>query len=249
MTHIVAIGGGEIGRSEFPTETLEIDKQIIELSNKKKPVVLFVPTASGDSPGYAENFKQHYGERLGCVVSVLNLYSKPSISAIQKAIKEADIIYVGGGNTLKMMTLWRRVGVDKLLLKASLNGTLLAGLSAGAICWFKAGLSDSKSFTSNGKTWDYINVKGLGLSNLLLCPHFDTEPKRQPALKNALKGTSKIAIALDNCAALEVKDSEFRILSSKKGAKAYKAYWKDGKYFVENIEPSMQYTPIKNITG
>lgn len=139
MKHIVAIGGGEIGRPGYPIETTAIDKQIISASGKMNPNVLFVPTASTDSSGYCEVFRQHYGKRLGCTVTVLNLYSEPTEAAIEQEIDNADIIYVGGGNTLKMMTLWRRMGVDKLLANAYENGTVLCGLSAGAICWFEAG--------------------------------------------------------------------------------------------------------------
>lgn len=87
MKHIVVIGGGEIGRPGYPVETTDIDKQIISLSNKKNLEVLFVPTANSDSLSYYEVLNRHYG--------------KPHKSAIEHAIDSADIIYVGGGNTLK----------------------------------------------------------------------------------------------------------------------------------------------------
>lgn len=247
MTYIVAIGGGEIGRPGYPVDTTEIDRHIIALSEKKKPRVLFLPTASGDSPGYYESFRKHYGGRLGCATDVLNLYDKPGETTVEQAILSTDIIYVGGGNTLKMMMQWRRTGVDKLLVRAYQNGTILTGLSAGAICWFNAGLSDSRKFTSNGKTWNYINVRGLKLKDILLCPHYDVETERQPALKNSLQNTARIAIAIDNCAALEIKDDTFRILSSKSGAKAHKAYWQDGKYSVDDLEPTTKYVPLSMI--
>jgi dipeptidase E len=246
MKHIVAVGGGEIGRPGYPVETTKIDKQIIALAGKPRPKVLFIPTASGDSPNYVESFIEHYGKRLGCDVSVLNLYSKPTQTIIRPAINEADIIYVGGGNTLKMMTLWRRMGIDKMLAVAYKNGTVLSGLSAGAICWFDAGLSDSRSFTSSkGVVWDYINVRGLGLEGLLICPHYDAEPQRQPSLKNSLIGTRKVALALDNCAALEIKNDTFRILSSRPNAKAYKTYWLKGEYTVDEIQPSKEYMSLE----
>ncbi len=247
MTHIVAIGGGEIGRLGFPVETTIIDKQIIALTNKPHPKVLFLPTASGDSPDYYKSFTKHYGERLGCVTSVLNLYEKHSRSETEAAISNADIIYVGGGNTLKMMMLWRKCGVDTLLVKAHDTGTIVCGLSAGAICWFNTGLSDSRSFTSKGRTWNYINVRGLNFENIMLCPHFDAEPERRPALKNALQNTSKVAIALDNCAALEIMDNEFRILRSKPTAKAYRVYWKEGNYIEEELVPSEGYAHLSAI--
>ena len=247
MKHIVAIGGGEIGRPGYLVETTHIDTQIIALTGKTKPNVLFLPTASKDSPTYFDVFKEHYGRRLGCHVSVLNLYSKPSKDTITKLIKGADIIYVGGGNTLSMMSLWRRMGADKLLVEAYEDGTILCGLSAGAICWFNTGLSDSRSFTSGGKVWDYINVRGLNLKPLMVCPHYDSKPKRRPALRNSLKGTSQIAIAIDNCAALEIKDDTFRILTCKPGAKVYKTYWHHNKYIVEEILPTDEYLSLEKL--
>jgi dipeptidase E len=248
MTHIIAIGGGEIGRQGYPIETTEIDEQIIVLSGKKKPNVLFLPTASNDNSAYSQVFKKHYAEHLGSKVDVLDLWSKPTKASVKTALANADIIYVGGGNTLKMMTLWRRTGVDELLTEAYQNGTILTGVSAGAICWFWAGLSDSRSYTSKGKTWDYVKVRGLNIKNLLICPHYDAEPKRRPALKNSLKGSARTAIALDNCAALDIKDDMFRILSSKRGAIAHKAYWKNGRYFVDDIVPGSDYAPLTDLT-
>lgn len=244
MKHIIAIGGGEIGRPGYPVETTDIDKQIIALSGKDRPNVLFLPTASGDNEGYSEVFAQHYGERLGCNVSVLNLYSKPPSEFIERAINGADIIYVGGGNTLKMMTLWRRIGVDQLLAKASERGAILCGLSAGAICWFKGGLSDSRSFTSGGSVWNYINVRGLNLEDILICPHYDVELQRPLALKRSLKGTRSVAIALDNCAAIEIFNDTFRIIRAKPHAKAYKVYWSADTYIVDELNSSDEYLPL-----
>lgn len=248
MKHIVAIGGGEIGRPGYSVETTIIDKQIITLSGKTNPNVLFLPTASTDSKGYYEVFSKHYGKQLGCNVEVLNLYSKPSKTTIERAIANADIIYVGGGNTLKMMMIWRRMRVDELLKKAHESGVVLCGLSAGAICWFKGGLSDSRSFSSGGKVWNYINVRGLNLVDLLICPHYDVETQRPPALKNYLKGTKKVAVALDNCSAIEIWDNKFRILRSKSTAKAYKVYWTADEYNIEELPYSEDFAPMSIIT-
>jgi dipeptidase E len=248
MKHIVAIGGGEIGRPGYSVETTDIDKQIVSLSAKTNPNVLFLPTASTDSTGYYEVFNQYYGKRLGCNVTVLNLYSKPTKTSIEHAIEGADVIYVGGGNTLKMMMLWRRIGLDKLLAEAYENGTVLCGLSAGAICWFRGGLSDSRSYTSGGKVWNYINVHGLDLEDLLICPHFDVELGRPPALKKMLEGTKRVAIALDNCTALQIQDDTFRILRSKQSSKAYKAYWSTGDYIIEPLPITDAYASL-NLLG
>lgn len=155
---IVAIGGGEIRTAG----TLAIDKEIIRLAQKERPKLLFIPTASSDSEDYCLHIDKYYGKKLSCKTDVLFLLKEtPSSNEIKKKILSTDIIYVGGGNTLKMMKLWRRLGVDKLLKTAWQIGIVLCGISAGSICWFESGHSDSMSFY-NPKKWKYINVHGLG---------------------------------------------------------------------------------------
>src|SRR5271166_3117174 len=109
---IVAIGGGEIrARGTAP-----IDREIIRLTRKKNPKLLFIPTASSDSERYWKHVQEYFGKFLKCKTDVLFLIKEqPSKQQIRQKILSADIIYVGGGNTLKMMRLWRRRGVDKLL--------------------------------------------------------------------------------------------------------------------------------------
>ncbi len=231
---IVAIGGGEIGRPGFPVETTLIDKEIIRLSGKSKPNLLFIPTASSDSEGYFKVVEKHFGKRLGCNVSCLWLIKeKPSKDKISEAINSADIIYVGGGNTLKMIRIWRKYGVDKMLIKAWKNGTVLSGLSAGSICWFSNGLSDSRRFKNPNA--GLIKVSGLGLIPALHSPHFDSEPERRVELSRIMKNTKGVAIALENCCAIEFVDDKYRVIVSKPKAKAYKTYYKKGKYYEEEI--------------
>jgi len=104
MKKIIAIGGGEIGRPGYPVETTKIDKEIINLTGKKNHRLLFVPTASADSELYFETVKKHFGKTLGCKTDVLYLINNDlSKKEIEQKIFGSDIIYVGGGNTLKMM--------------------------------------------------------------------------------------------------------------------------------------------------
>src|SRR6516225_4522628 len=106
---IVAIGGGEIRRKG----TEDIDREIIRLSNRPHPNVLFIPTASSDSDNYWRSFAEYFGDFLKCKTDVLRLIdTPPSAQQIERKIFSADIIYVGGGNTLYMMRVWRRLGVD-----------------------------------------------------------------------------------------------------------------------------------------
>lgn len=175
MKKIVAIGGGKIGQLGFPVETTKIDKEILRLSGKRKPRLLFIPTASSDSESYFEVVKKHFGKRLGCKTDVLYLIKeKPTKKEIEEKILSSDIIYVGGGNTLKMMRVWRNAKVDMILKQAYEKGIVLSGVSAGSICWFDSGHSDSLSFY-NPEQRSYINVKGLGLIGGVHCPHYDSE--------------------------------------------------------------------------
>lgn len=202
MKKIIALGGGEMGRPKkeggfYPMETIAIDKEIVVSSGKKHPKLLFIPTASSDSESYFDVVKKYFS-KLGCSVSALYLIKdKLSKREIERKILSSDIIYVGGGNTLKMMIIWRRLGVDKILKKAHNKGIVLSGISAGAICWFKFGNSDSRLFTSNTK--QLIKVTGLGFYDALICPHYDEEVHRQKDLKRMMKKTPKIvAIALES---------------------------------------------------
>jgi dipeptidase E len=246
MKRIVAIGGGEIGRPSFPIETAKIDKEIIRLTGKKNPRLLFLPTASSDSELYHDVVQKYFGKKLGCKVKVLNLIrEKFSQKEIKEKILSSDIIYVGGGNTLKMMKVWRKMGVDKILKLAHEKGIVLSGLSAGSICWFKYGSSDSRR-EKNPKA-DLIKVSGLGLIQAVHCPHYHFEKDRRADLKKMMKKTAGVAIALDNCSAIEVVGEKYRIITSKSSANAYKVYWKNNKYHEEKIKEEKEFKPLKEL--
>lgn len=251
MGKIIAIGGGEIGRPRaeggfYPVETTLIDKEIIFQTKKKNPKLLFLPTATGDSESYFEVVKKHFS-KLGCDVDVLYLIKdKLSKKQIREKIMNSDIIYVGGGNTLKMMTLWRKLGVDIILKKAHDEGIVLSGLSAGAICWFDSGNSDSRKFSSGSA--QLIRVTGLGFVNALLCPHFNDESFRQADLKRMMKTVPKIvSIALQRCCAIEIVDDQYRIIRSNSFAKSFKTYWKKGNYVVEEIPVKKEFQDLNKL--
>ena len=227
---IVAIGGGEIGRPGTKVETTKIDKEIIKLTGKKHLKLLFLSTASNDSESYFEVVKKHFEKRLKCKVDVL--YLTKNSGNVENKILSSDIIYVGGGNTLKMMKIWRKLKIDKILRKAGEKDIVLSGVSAGSMCWFKAGLSDSRKM--NNPKAPYIKVNCLGFIPFLHCPHY-AEKGRKPGLKKLMKKTSGKALALDNCAAMEIIDNKFRIISSKKNACGYFVYYSKGKFFHEKI--------------
>lgn len=246
MKKIVTIGGGEIGRPGYPVETTAIDKELIRLTGKKSPVVLFIPTASADSESYYDTFKEHFGKRLGCKTDVLWLIKEqPTHTKVAQKIGAADIVYVGGGNTQKMLRVWKRYGVDKLLEKALERGVVLSGLSAGSICWYRGGISDSRRF-KNPKA-DLIKVNGLGFIPALHSPHYDVEKDRKPGLKKIMKRSPGVAIAIDNCCAVEFIGDTYRVIASKRSANAYKVYWKAGIYHKEVLPRVKEFRPLREL--
>ena len=236
---IVAIGGGELKM----LETADIDKRIVELTGKARPNALFIPTASGDAAGYAETFETCYGEHFGCQTRILNLIrNPPAFEKMSALVLDSDLIYVGGGNTYRMMKIWRRLGLDKVLAEAASRGIVLSGLSAGAICWFKYGCSDSRSFSDN-VAWDYIRVSGLGFINAVYCPHYHYE-KREDAFSKMIEKRGGIGIACDNNAALEIVGNRYRVLTSTPDAKAYKLFKQNGRAIVSELPQESEYTPL-----
>lgn len=217
---IVAIGGGDL--RTLATEP--IDRAIIDLSGCSVPNVLFVPTASSDSEEYSQAFDHAYGAVYGCPTDVLYLLgSAPTFAQIADKVRWADVVYVGGGNTLKMMRLWRRLGVDRLLRGAHAAGTVLCGTSAGAICWFERGHSDSMSFYHPDR-WDYIAVTGMGLLPGLACPHYDGDTGGVPRRKHfhdMLARRGGRGLAIDNDCAVAFVGGGYRVICASPGAAAY----------------------------
>jgi dipeptidase E len=243
---IVAIGGGEIRSESGPAETLAIDEEILRLAGKARPKLLFLPTASGDAKGYIEAVEQHFGATLGCRVEALCVArEREAKPEWDRRILDANIIYVGGGNTEKMMRIWRRLGVDRLLGAARERGVVLAGLSAGAICWFRYGCSDSRK--ERNPQAGPIRVRGLGLIGASLCPHFDSEGDRKLELKRIMARTSGVALALGDCCALEIMGDTYRVLTSRDAAPAYRVFWRRGEYYEEPLEPTDDFRSLPEL--
>ncbi len=250
MGKIVAIGGEDIEKGDFEKygpeiEITGIDNEIIRLTGKKNPKILFIPTASKNSKRYIKAFEEWF-QNLNCKTDVLILDNKSPKKEIEEKIFSTDAIYVGGGNTLKMMLVWRRLGVDKALRKAFDQGIVLSGLSAGAICWFSYGHSDSRMFTSkNGESWPFIKVKGLGLFNFIFCPHYHFE-KREKDFSRLISRDGGIGLAVDNRAAIEIVDNVFRILKINSRGKAYLVRKIKGKIIKKELSND-NFEPISNL--
>jgi dipeptidase E len=238
---IVAIGGGEI--SEF--ETLEIDREIVRLTGKSNPTALFIPTASGDPQGYIDTFHHIYGG-LGCKTDVLLLIEDLlTEEQIKAKIHQSDLIYVGGGDTARMLEIWQAKKVDDYLREGYKNGIVLAGLSAGSICWFDYGHSDSYTYRT-GVQQDYFKIKGLGLIAGIHCPHY-TEEGREDDFDRMVADSDDIGIALDDNCAIEVNGDQFRILKSQTSAKAYKIFMNGKKIVKAELNNSDSYNPISHL--
>ncbi|MCX4633603.1 peptidase E [Streptomyces sp. RPA4-5] len=170
---LVLLGGGF---SDDP-DTL-LDDFVRETAGRPRPKVCFLPTASGDAPGYIEKFHTAFGTR-DCEPSHLELFRR-TVTDLRAFVLAQDIVYVGGGNTANMLAVWRVHGLDGILREAYASGVLLCGISAGACCWFESAFSDS--FGPPTPLAD-----GLGLLPGSLCPHYDSEPERRPGYLAAVK--------------------------------------------------------------
>jgi len=141
--------------------------------------VCFVPTASGDAPAYVEQFFTAFRPR-NCEPSVLSLFRRElDDDALRTCLLSQDVVYVGGGNTVNLLAVWRTHGVDRLLREAYDRGTLLCGISAGAVCWAEGSLCDSFGPLT-------VLPDGLGLLPGSPCPHYTSEPGRRSSYREAV---------------------------------------------------------------
>ena len=196
IKNIVAIGGGGFGRS---LGSLAIEKYIISLVNKKNPKICFIPTASGDNDLYKLNFYRAFS-KLKCITSHIDFFSRTE--DLEEKTSTQDILYVGGGNTKSMLAVFREWGLDKILIKAYQSGKILAGVSAGAICWFNQGVTDS--WAHGLRVMDCMDVlEGC------CCPHYDGEKNRRPSvLKFIEQNTISSCLAIEDGAAVHYKDNK-----------------------------------------
>ena len=217
--NIVAIGGGGFGRS---LGSLEIEKYIISLVEKKKPKICFIPTASGDNDLYKLNFYRAFS-KLDCTTCHIDFFSRTE--NLEKKVSNQDIIYVGGGNTKSMLAVWKDWHLEEILKDAYNNGIIMSGVSAGAICWFEKGITDS--FANKLEIIDCLGiVKGIA------CPHFDGEKERKPYVFNLLNNKLiKSCICIEDYCALHIKnDSNYISMDFGNGKKSFQIYKENNKF-------------------
>ncbi|MBU1055663.1 MAG: peptidase E [Proteobacteria bacterium] len=230
MAVFVLIGGGELR----DLETLKIDESIVQLSNTTNPKLLFIPTASHDSEGYIKTIEEVFGEKLGCICDSLCVSnSNITYSEIELKIGSADIIYVGGGDTKYLIDIWKKEKVDRALKKVINTNKVLCGLSAGSMCWFEKGISDTEIFSSNTE-WNYSLIDGLKIIPGIHCPHLD-DREDEDAFNRYLKKKDIEFIGIENNCAIVIENDKYRIIQSNKNKHAYLVKVKNGNITKEKL--------------
>jgi peptidase E len=234
---IIALGGG--GFSMEP-ENLALDRYILAQARVPEPAVAFLPTASGDSDNYVVRF---YAAYLGLPCRPSHLFFFRRTPHLRSYLLAQDVIYVGGGNTKSMLAVWREWDLPELLREAWESGIILAGISAGAICWFEQGVTDSFADRLRG-------LDCLGFLPGSCCPHYDGEAERRPAYHQLLRdGEIASGVAIDDGAAIHFVDGAVhRIVTSRSNAKAYRVGVTDGAV-LEEVMSVKHLTPSGTLRG
>lgn len=231
MGRIVAIGGGDL-QSNHP-----INKYIIEMAPKDSHNFLFIGTASKDAEGYIDSIKTTF-EPLGCCVKTLCLSAREySQEEIDECLKWADIIYVGGGDTFYMMDVWRKYGLDKNLKEVYLNDTaILTGISAGAMCWFDCGHSNSKIFWVD-ETIGYGWVEQLlNIHPYAFCPHYE---ERVECFDKMIMDKTIPGLALDADTAFVDVNGSITYIKCRETSKVFLFRHENGTVVKEALEAEM----------
>ena len=214
---IIAIGG--VGFTEAPhapriERYLLAQIQLTQEAQRTRPRVCFIGSASGDNDHYVARFYETFAA-LGCEPSHASLFRRTGV--LREQLLAQHLVFVGGGNTKSLLALWRDWGLPELLTETAAAGVVLAGISAGAICWFDQGVTES---------WgDGLRaLPGLGMLRGSCCPHYDGEAERRPAYRRLMQdGAVAEGYAIDDRAALHFRDGELlRVVADNTTAKAYR---------------------------
>jgi dipeptidase E len=227
---IFAMGGG--GFTMEPANPL-LDDFVLSLARTQQPRILFLPTASGDTSAQISAFYARFAGRL-CVPLHLSLFRLAELRGpLEQLIGAQDIVYVGGGSMRNLLAIWRAHGIDRMLTDAWAKGTVLAGLSAGGMCWFQAGVTRSDGAPGP--------IEGLGLLSGSLTVHADGEPDRLPVwLAGVRSGELPGGWALDDGVGLLFKGPRLeRAVSSRPGAGAQRVDALEGELVRRRLQPEL----------
>ncbi|MDQ2951544.1 MAG: peptidase E [Chloroflexota bacterium] len=193
----------------------KLTSYVVTLTGSTRPRILFLPTASGDSPDYVLTFYQQLAG-VNCEPTHLALFDR-TVDDIAALVSAQHVVIVGGGNTANMLAIWRLHGVDRALRVAYESGTILTGWSAGCLCWFEGGITDS--FTPElGPLRD-----GLGLLAGSACPHFDSEERRALVYAREIDAGLPAGIALDDGVIARYDDERLvEVVSGRDGGRAFR---------------------------
>lgn len=213
---IVAMGGG--GFQMEPANPL-LDDHVLGLARKRsgrdRPLICLIPTASADDTALIANFERLFAPR--GQTHVLRLFARAEAD-LRALILRQDAVYVTGGNTANLLALWQLHGLDVILREAWNAGVVMAGMSAGAICWFEACTTDS--FGPELKPLR----GGLGMLDGSLSPHYGGEPQRRPLFRRLVgDGALPPGYGVDDGAALVFRDRELiEVVASNRDSAAYR---------------------------
>jgi peptidase E len=227
---IFAMGGG--GFTMEPANPL-LDDFVLSLARATEPRILFLPTASGDTTGQINAFKARFEHRT-CAPEHVSLFRlHESTRPLREIVLEQDVIYVGGGSMRNLLAIWHAHGLEQLLVEAWRTGVVLAGLSAGAMCWFQAGITRSSGPPEV--------MAGLGLLQGSLTVHADGEPERLPVwLESVRSGAIPGGWALDDGVGLLFRGAQLeRAVSSRPGASAQRVDAIAGELVRHRLEPEL----------
>ena len=206
-------------------------KYVIGLTHKNKPTITFFPTAVADDER-AIAYWHRLCDDLPLRPDVLRTFisSSPEQKTFEQQILESDAIIVGGGNTLNMLAIWKAQGIDTLLRKAYEKGIILAGGSAGSLCWFTGGYSDSRPR-------ELSLIECLGFLDYSHSPHYNGEPARRPLYHQAILNQKlKPGFACDdNAGLLFINGKMVKSVSLNRQNHNYYISIKDGKLNEEKL--------------
>ena len=224
--NIVALGGGGFLGEASPA----LDDYLLRLTGKPRPKVCFIPTASADSESTVVRFyRTFHADR--CRATDLSLFHR-TVDNIREFLFEQDLIYVGGGNTASMLAVWRAHGVSEVLRDAWAAGIVLGGVSAGAICWFEGGVTDS--FGSGLAALH----DGLGILKGTFCPHYSSETNRRPTYRRLVAEGFPGGYAADDGVGLHFVGTDLAaVVASRPEVKAHRVEARDGSVAETPLEP------------
>jgi dipeptidase E len=205
---------------------------VSKLTGKDQPRLCFLPTASADSQTSIIAWYETCATlNVKPFVQKMFINSYDQKQSFEEVLLSMDAIFVGGGNTLNMMAIWKAQGVDTILRTAWDRGIILAGGSAGSLCWFEEGTTDSRPK-------EISKVSGLGFINASNCPHYDSEPTRRPLYHSYIKSKEfKAGYACDDRAAIYFEDNEVKeVVTLNEVSNAYYVSEENGRVIEKKLQ-------------